>query len=196
MEDKILDRNEFRKQYRESKHLMIKEGKEAKYEYGCIMAKIDQQIQRPGLNIAHLYKPEDDRYGIEENQHITLLYGIESYVEEAEVIDFLLCLKMPYVSLTGISIFSNPEFDVVKYSVESPILISQNRLTTKLFPYTSNFPNYVPHLTISYMLPGTGSKYVRTFDELIILPVTSWIYSMANGRKIEVTSDNELIFLS
>jgi len=187
----ILSPSEFKKASK-----LIKEAKEnAKYEYGCIMAVVDQKVQRPGLNIAHLYKPEDDRYGIESEQHCTLLYGLHADIDEKEVVKFLACLKMPTIELIGIGIFSNPEFDVVKYDVVSPLLTIGNELTTKLFPFTSNFPDYKPHLTIAYMLPGTGGEYAKTFDEPIPLPVTAWIYSQANGKKIEIDANGSALVL-
>ena len=39
------------------------------------------------------------------------------------------------------------------------------------------------------MLPGTGAEYAKVFQEPIQLPVTAWIYSQANGRKIEISED-------
>ena len=92
----ILTPSEFKKASK-----LIKEAKEnAKYEYGCIMARVDQQVQRPGLNVAHLYKPEDDRYGIESEQHVTLLYGSHADIPEIDVVRFLISLKMPTIALS------------------------------------------------------------------------------------------------
>lgn len=175
---------------------LIKEAKEnAKYEYGCIMARVDQQVQRPGLNVAHLYKPEDDRYGIESEQHVTLLYGTLPSVKEEDVLSFLKLIKMPTIFLTGISLFSNLEFDVVKYDVDCKELHLLNNLCKLQFEYFSTFPTYIPHLTIAYMLPGTGAEYIRTFDEPIPLQISAWTYSQADGRKIEVDNKGKIVLL-
>jgi len=72
-------------------------------------------------------------------------------------------LKPIEVNLSGISIFENPEFDVVKFDVNSKLLTKLNTLMKQL-PHTSTFPEYHPHITIAYVKKGEGNKYIKKFE--------------------------------
>lgn len=173
----------------------INEKRDGNYTYGCIMACVDKEIQRPGLNMANIYYGEDNDKGIEDEQHVTLLFGIHSDVNYDDVIMFLQNIKMPLLQLTGISTFNNPEFDVVKYDVKCPEFHLYNKLIQLQFPFTSNFPDYVPHMTIAYMNPGTGNQYKKQFKENIVLPVSKWIYSESNKKKTAIYPDGKVIVI-
>lgn len=190
----ILNPFEFKTMYRNSiKHLNEKKG--ASYSYGCIMACIDHEIERPALNQDNLFLGEDGDKGIEDEQHVTLLYGTHEEVMYEDVIMFLKNIKMPLIQLTGISLFNNPEFDVVKFDVTCPEFHLYNKLIKLQFPFTSTFPEYVPHMTIAYMQPKTGEEYVQQFEECLVAPVTRWIYSEPNKRKTAVYPDGRVIVL-
>ena len=51
-------------------------------------------------------------------------------------------------------------------------------------PYTSNFPDYHPHMTIGYLKPGTGKKYTEKLknQEYELTPIYA-VYSKPNGEK-------------
>lgn len=190
----ILTPFEFRTMYRNS-HRLLKEKKDASYSYGCIMACIDGEVERPGINMANLFEGPDGDKGIEDEQHVTLLYGLHEEVFYDDVIMFLKNIKMPLIQLTGISLFNNPEFDVVKFDVKCEEFHLYNKLIQLQFPFTSNFPEYKPHMTIAYMQPGTGNEYIKSFDECLVSPVTKWIYSEPNKRKTAIYPDGKVIVL-
>jgi len=36
-----------------------------------------------------------------------------------------------------------------------------NKQIAKNFKYSNDYSKYIPHITIAYLLPGTGKKYVK-----------------------------------
>jgi hypothetical protein len=55
------------------------------------------------------------------------------------------------------------------------------------YPFTSNFPDYHPHMTIAYLKPGTGKRYVKMLKgiEYDLLPQYA-IYSKPDGEKDKI----------
>jgi hypothetical protein len=138
-------------------------------EYGCLMA--DFSHIKNWDEILNMIDKDDlyvvgNEFGKETDCHITILYGFHDDVSAEDVKNLLNNnIKFPIkVKLTGISVFNNPEFDVVKIDIESEDLVNLNTLVKKL-PYTSDFPQYQPHITIAYVKPGMGSKYVGKFKK-------------------------------
>ena len=190
----ILNPYQFKRIFN-NKCSIIKEKKDGNYNYGCVMACISKDVEIPNLIMDDVYYGDNNDKGIEAEKHITLLYGLNQDVNENEVISFLCNIKMSLISLTGISTFSNKDYDVVKFDVESEELHLFNKLLKLQFEFTSQFDTYVPHMTISYMKPGTGDLYTNVFNEKQIYKIDKWIYSMANMKKIAIYSDGSVITL-
>lgn len=170
---------------------MISEDKSgANYEYGCLMLYVnlpnwDYLTNKIEKN--DLYKPENERYGVEKEPHITILYGIHKNVDDDQVISLFADLtKSDFdISVTGIDYFYNDEFDVLKLNVESSELDKLNRLA-KMLNHTSNYPTYKPHLTIAYLNKGTGNKYSEPTFRGKIDNINKIVYSKTNGEKISI----------
>jgi len=155
------------------------------YEFGCVLLELDL----PGwekitsfIDPADLYQPEDGRHGLETNPHLSLKFGLEANVSPqavAEIID-----KYPLtqkIQIEKIDLFQNNEFEVVKFKVvPNPEIIQLNQELSKL-PNQDKFPNYIPHLTIAYVKPGTGYKYIQDFSGLA--QPYQIVYSMPSGDK-------------
>jgi len=154
-----------------------------KYEYGCAMlylaapeiGKIQESIDKEDLQ----------GKGLEDESHVTLLYGLHSDEIADEDVMKICCEPIyPQVRLHNVSLFENPEFDVLKFDAESPMLTEVNRKLVKL-PHTSNFPDYHPHATIAYLKPGTGKKYVKAFTgQSFVVNPTDIVYSKPDGSKV------------
>lgn len=165
----------------------ITEGQDKKIEYGALM--LDFEVKK-WKEITDIIEPDDiydkPTFGIENNPHVTILYGLH---ENVKINDVKSTLKDKYdlkkdieIELIGISHFDTPNYDVVKFDVKSKTLIELNKEMKKL-PHTSSYPNYHPHMTISYVKKGTGKKYKEKFDETIKLKSNKIVYSNANGSK-------------
>jgi len=155
-----------------------------KLDYGCVMlyAKVPDWEERISyIKKEDIYDDELNDYGLEDTPHCTLLFGI--HLNETDPFDVkqVMTTFMPVKSLiTYMSTFNNPIYDVVKYDV--PVnyqLRKYHEILKKTFPNTQDFPDYHPHMTIAYVLPGTGKKYTQTVKAFQVV-FNKAVYSYKN----------------
>jgi len=157
-----------------------------KFPYGCSMLFFDF----PQMKIIHDEIEKDDIYdeeghGLEDEPHVTLLYGLHSdEIEDDKVLD-ISSKGIKSIGLGNVSLFENDKYDVLKFDVEAPFLHDINKELSKL-PHTTDYPDYHPHCTIAYLKPGTGKKYTKLFKGRIyeVFP-TKVVYSKPDGTKLE-----------
>jgi hypothetical protein len=54
----------------------------------------------------------------------------------------------------------------------------------KKFPFTSDYPDYHPHITLAFVKPGKGKKYELKFEEpLEVKDLVDVTYSLADKSK-------------
>lgn len=167
----------------------LNESKKTPYEYGCMMLYYDVPEWSEYLSMIDendLYEEEDnDQFGLENEPHITLLFGLHSNeIDDDELFGKIEQFGAPEVSMSNISLFENPKYDVVKFDVEGPELFNMNKVLVDNFPYTTDYPDYHPHSTIAYVKPGMGKKYVKKLSEPFILKPNQLVYSKPDGSKI------------
>lgn len=168
---------------------IINEG-ESKREYGCVMLFFDYpqmyKIQ-DAINPKHYYEElDDDSYGPEGEPHVTLLYGLHPEVTTEQVTEAINDITFSRCELHNPSCFNNEKYDVFKFDVKGSSLHKANERLKK-FPFTSDFPDYHPHMTIAYLTPGMGERYVRMLDkgkddDHYIKPKYA-VYSKTDGTK-------------
>ena len=107
-----------------------------------------------------VYEPGNPDYGREMHPHVTILYGIEDVSEERAKQILTGLNKKINIQLGKISMFNNPQFDVLKIEVKSQDLMQLNKLLTKSVKYTNDHPDYIPHLTLAYLKKGQAAQYV------------------------------------
>ena len=174
-----------------SQFMLILEDKSGTmYEYGCLMLHVtfpnwDKFVGN--INKDYLFEPENERYGIETDPHITILYGIHKDVDDDQVISMFSDIKKSDFDLesTGIDCFYNKDYDVLKMNVKSDKLNELNRLATEL-PHTSTYPDYRPHITIAYLTKGMCNRYVDLNFNMKINNIDKIVYSKPNGEKIDI----------
>ena len=159
------------------------------YDYGCVMIypKISNWKEITSIiKEEDVYLPEDPTYGRETNPHVTLLYGLHSNVTKEDIENVINKFKNKTIDIQidGIGKFDNEEYSVVKFNVVSPILFEINKELTKL-PHTSDYPDYKPHMTISYVKKGEADKYLSDKWKKSFSGIDKIVYSMANGEKVE-----------
>lgn len=165
----------------------MNENNRTTYDYGCVMLTFDC----PELKKLHDLIDEKDlhEYGFEKEQHVTLLYGIHSdEVSDEEVMDISLSFKYPQIRIHNLSLFQNEKFDVLKFDVDCDVLHKVNKELCKL-PHTTEYPNYKPHVTIAYLKPGLGKKYLNGSKDLYAKPI-GIEYSLPDGSKINRKLEN------
>lgn len=121
--------------------------------------------------------------GREDRPHVTIKYGLHDDSPE-RVAEAL--VRQPPVSFTlgKTKVFENGESDVVYVEVHSPALARLHRVVSEAAPNTDTHPEYIPHVTVAYVKPGTGTRYAgdRTLAGTKIT-VDEVLFSGKSGRK-------------
>lgn len=166
----------------------VSEKKDESYEHGCAMVYFDfpQAAKiRDMIDPADVYYEEGDRsYGLEDEPHTTLLYGLHADVPDEIVMQK--CTKGPIgpIRLHNASLFRNPKYDVLKFDAENPVLFDINQDLSEL-PHTTSFPDYKPHATIGYLKSGTGDKYVDLLKDVeYTVSPSEIVYSKPDGSRL------------
>lgn len=162
----------------------INEQKDEK-TYGCVMLDAEMKDWEDnhisGIDPKDVYtKPYDDSYGLEDNPHVTVLYGIHEDEIDPEVIYDVIQNEMGPVTVKvdEISTFENDDYDVVKYDVPVTDELKKYREKfEKRYPNTQTFPEYHPHITLAYVKPGAGKKYIKKLDEPFDVTFNKGVYS-------------------
>lgn len=173
---------------------LINEEKTRKNEYGCVMAFFKCPLMNKihdAIDEAHVYyDPEDDSYGLEDEPHVTLLYGLHDGVTIDDVKEKLKGIEIKDCIAYNASLFENEKYDVLKFDIRYPTkggaFLSKANNKLKELPFTSNFPDYHPHMTIGYLKPGKGKKYIKNLkDAELPIRFEYLVYSTIDGDKIK-----------
>jgi 2'-5' RNA ligase len=161
------------------------------YDYGCVMLYFNfPEISKIHdlIDAADIYtKPGDRSYGLETEPHCTLLYGLHDGVSTQDIEKTLDEFTYYTVTAHHASLFENPEYDVLKFDVKGDNLHETNKALCE-YPYTTDYPDYHPHMTIAYLKPGTGKQYVKQLkgQRFDLLPQYA-VYSKPDGDKDKIT---------
>lgn len=160
------------------------ESEEEKPKYGCVMmdANIKNWVEfhLAGIDEDDVYlKPYDDSYGLEENPHVTIVYGIhEEEVDPQRMADMIEYYMKPLIlTVKEIGVFEGDEYDVVKYDLPITGQLQKYRDIFLQIPNTQSFPDYHPHMTIAYVKSGEGKKYAGELPEPFKVEFTKGVYS-------------------
>ena len=156
------------------------------FDYGCIMADVEipYMIELQSLiKLPDLYFGDNPtQYGMENEPHVTLLYGIEETVPILDVRYALSKFNMEQITVTGINCFENEEFDVLKFDVDNRELKHFNLLLKSSLEHVPSKYDYNPHITIAYLNKGMGKFYVETLNERIkpsYLPILNLSFNVS-----------------
>lgn len=158
---------------------------ENNYRHCCWMLDCPSQKWKDLLSVisdADVYDNEAGEFGLEHEPHITILFGLKPDVPSTSFEKLTKVYAGPIsFKITGISCFEKPEYDVLKFDVESDQLRTLNKFA-KRFPHDEMYPDYNPHMTIGYLKPGAGYKYVRDFHKPMRLKSNKFSYSSPNSN--------------
>ena len=159
------------------------------YSYGCAMVYFsfpEMEEIHSMIDEEDIYTEEEDRtYGLEDEPHVTLLYGLHSKeIKDQDVMDVCSKREIVDIKLYNASLFENKDYDVLKFDADNNILFQINKDLTESFPFTTDYPDYHPHSTIAYIKKGKGKKYVEMLSgkEYIATP-DKIVYSKPSGEK-------------
>ncbi len=96
---------------------LLKEVESGPYEYGCVMLYLDfdNTPLTSAISDKDIYNDDTNRYGKEEEPHVTLLYGLHSNVTPQIIQQILDRIHFSDITLTNISLFPNSDYDVLKF---------------------------------------------------------------------------------
>lgn len=163
-----------------------------KHEYGCVMiyysfpemSDIHSQIKDE--DVFRGSEDDDREYGLETEPHCTLLFGLHEEVTLQQVEDIVSEYTYYTAQLKNASLFENAQYDVLKFEVSADNIHQANK-DLKTLPFTTEYPDYNPHLTIGYLKSGTGKKYTKVLKgkEYDVAPQYI-IYSTPSGKKHKI----------
>ena len=171
---------------------MLNESKKGdfKYEFGYLMLKLNVPNWKKDvlsiINKDDIY--EVDGFGLENETHITIFFGILGDVDKDDVVEKLKDITVPeYIELKNISIFeTNDSYDVVKFDIDdkNEILTSIHNYIEEIFPTKKGF-EYHPHCTIAYVKKGRGVNYIQELEKPLIVKPSKiyYTYPKDNGNK-------------
>lgn len=160
----------------------------ASYDYGCVMVEVPVSNWNEITSIINkddLYEVEGENYGIQDNPHLTLLYGLKSNITKEQVEQVLqkaIDGDKIIIEIENIGLFENDNFDVVKFNIKKTEQLQKLFDSLSELPNENTFPDYNPHMTIAYVKKGLGKKYTKTYSHKV--SSNDICYSMANGEKI------------
>lgn len=174
---------------------ILNEKTQPNYDFGCVML----YFEFPEISYLHkiidekdIYTEEgDNSFGLEEEPHTTLLYGLHDTVSLDDVKKVLREFTFGDLIAHQPSLFENKKYDVLKFDMKYPNKGDNflHRCNNKLknHPFTSDFPDYHPHMTIGYIKPGKGNKYVRKIGQIDYKLTPQYaVFSQPDGTKTKI----------
>ena len=126
-------------------------------KFGCVML----YFNAPALEIIQESINEDDIHenGLENDPHITLLYGLHDTVSLEEVEEIINNYTFGYTFFSDLSLFECEEYDVLKFNPFPTYKFRRINEELRTLPNTVTFDEYIPHMTVAYLKKGRGKKY-------------------------------------
>lgn len=158
----------------------------------CVMLGLHEIL--PAENWVKLLNSIDEEdlheYGKEYDPHVSLFYADEwkKKFDQKEVNKYSKLVLPIDLTVTGVGLFENEEFDVLKFEVQKTITLEQaQQQSVELFEATPTYPDYTPHMTLAYLLPGKGKQYQEKLSKAISFPFTytsnKLIYAVSNSQQ-------------
>jgi 2'-5' RNA ligase len=160
------------------------------YDFGSSQFNLPDDVGQKVQSLARRI-PEEDlaKDGREAESHVTLKYGL--HTEDPEELAAILANEPPVrVRIGKTSIFPSSESgsgDVVKLDVDSPDLHRLNKKVSDALEVTDTHPEYQPHVTVAYVKPGRGQKYIddASLDGQEVM-LDRVAFSAKNGERYEI----------
>lgn len=156
------------------------------YGLGCVMLEVpvsNWEEITSSINEEDLYT-EEGKPGIQDNPHVTILYGLHEEVTLDKIKSIFEEFKDGIdISIEGIDLFENESFDVVKFNVIKNEKLKRLNDRLSELPNSNQYPEYVPHITIAYVKKGSGKKYEDPSYRYNVNNLNEICYSVPNGSK-------------
>ena len=130
------------------------------------------------VKLEDIYDDETKDFGLENNPHVTILYGFDNTIDYKNIKKYLNNLEDIKIDIKNISIFNNDEYDVLKLDVHSDELTTMNKELKEKFDNKNDYDDYHAHITISYLIKDKSKKYLtKDFYKDIKIDIKEYVYS-------------------
>jgi len=133
------------------------------------------------VDVNDLYEKEEEKYGLELEPHVTVFYGLEGNINHEVLKPYLMPSHYIKVDFKRINLFRNEEYDVLKFECESKALSTLYTILDRIFEHQKTYDEYRPHMTIAYLKPGTGDKYIRDLPHPFTLVPSGYKFTYIDG---------------
>jgi len=139
-------------------------------DYACLMldykipefiTDIQKTIPEDEIYFGNDEEKEDNIFGVEDEAHITIVYGLENDIKFEDLKDHLFPINDYKTILVDVSMFDNPKFDVLKVAAKCPVAAKSNKAIMDNFDVHTDYKDFNPHMTIAYLKKGFGEKYKK-----------------------------------
>lgn len=155
-------------------------------QYGCVLCPAPQYLADMSKGFASMI-PHDELAdeGVEPEPHVTVRYGLHG--SDCETV-FKATEPLGSLRFTpgSLQCFALPDYDVLYISCDNESDWHNWHNSLEKIPNTLTHEDYIPHMTLAYLKPGCGSKYVGRTD-LVADPVDMErvVYSKPDGSREE-----------
>ena len=156
-------------------------------KYSCLMVTVDETALTADIHALHSFFDVEDIIELELRPHVTIKYGLHTS-NFADVVPYLTGVESINLHIGDLSLFTSDTQDVLKFTISSDDLVNLRSNIDRL-PNTDNYPTYNPHLTVAYLKPGTGHKYLG-YDSMskgMVLQARSILFTTPERNNNEIT---------
>jgi 2'-5' RNA ligase len=167
------------------------------FEYGSTQVNIEGEAKDAILALGAKIPDEAlAEKGREADVHVTVKFGLDKEVTAEQVAAALdnegvqsIGVNGGTITLGAVAMFEAEGYDVVYVGVDSPDLVTLNKIISEALPVTDTHPEYVPHVTLAYVIKGQGAALVESLgNELSGTTITfdAIAFSDTEGNMTEI----------
>lgn len=144
------------------------------YNYSTVQARLSPEVTREILKFSRSLIAEEDLseepgYGVEDEPHITIFYGIKEATPNEELEEAMERIgPFKSVKFAGLGMFDAPEHDVLIVEVDAPQLVELHNAIEKIYPDNGKNMPYHSHLTVAYVKKGMAQKYIDKYSDRFV----------------------------
>lgn len=170
----------------------IKDDDKFIYKYSCAMLNLSDDVSsivkywtKKNIPTEHLYISDDKGInGYSEESHVTICYGITDTNPKnlIKIANGYGPIELKFCKVDKFD--TNPDFDVIKITMDSDKLRYLNNSITKNMTCVSDFSTYEPHTTLAYVKKGSCDNLVGdTFFESLFDTVDEIYFASRDGQE-------------